>query len=73
MGSTEPGDHYLQGLEPQVGHTGEVTARVGQASKSVETENGRGSPTVLLSALTSPVTRGLCSKLQTGGPMGRAF
>lgn len=51
----ELGDHYVQDQEPQVGHTGEITVKVGQASMTVETGNGRGSPTVLLSALVSPM------------------
>lgn len=55
IGPTEPGNHYAQDQEPQVGHTGEITVRVGQASKTVETGNGWGSPTVLLSDLMSPM------------------
>lgn len=65
MGPTDLGNHYLQDQAPQVGHTGEITVRVGQAGK---TGNGQGSPTVLLLALMSPMRRGLCSKLQTRGP-----
>lgn len=55
IGPMEPGDYYDQDQEPQAGHTGEITVRVGQASKTVERENGQGSPTVLLSAPMSPM------------------
>lgn len=47
MGPTDLGNHYLQNQEPQVGHTGEITVKVGQASK---TGNGQGSPSPIVSS-----------------------